>query len=647
MPTSSLKGLGITSLMRRAKIRMKISEEWLKLFEEFNKNWAANRPELAFSGDKEKWIESEDHQFISELKGICQGNGGSLPYFTNQSITWCSLAISPIQLKQQVESLNAWIIPSYGWTGTGDGYLEVNPKGKGIHPFLYKCSPHGYFRWSSSLVSFQIICSRFNTWRKLLEKKPKRKRTPILSLFELRSSFQIALLSGNPEEANSIIDKIDQESLDSASNTQMMRIRLWHKFREFEKIKNFKNLDEIQSLSSLPKSIELCINEALGKEESNTPFPEKEDEEIKEDIPSDRTQETILDTSNEVLASNPPHTVLSWTDWFDLVTSETADTISNEIAVSSWLDEKEKIHPDTLNSFSIKKYTDSWETLFLNEKLVNNYRAFFNEALGKFIEDYVQGDHLFPRSNFVELYLSLMRNWGQLRGGQGGNHEAGHVLLELGRALLQFNHSATEVKSIIENWWSVRPTPALLPFALDAIDLLHIEHPDKKASENLWVGASDIAKRNPDTISNSEKVLWRKVGLTIGLDEEVIDEYFPISKSPEVIDPLKNSGLKKVSIVCMRETQAKEAKKIIEERSDIDVSIISSKVAGSNTTQARSCDVVLFVWLAASHAVFRAFDGFNRDKLCYVQGTGVSSIVRSLERWIKDHQDSPGDVEAA
>jgi hypothetical protein len=80
---------------------MKVSEEWLKLFEEFNKNWAANRPELAFSGDKEKWIESEDHQFLSELKGICQGNGGSLPYFTNQSITWCSLAISPIQLKQQ------------------------------------------------------------------------------------------------------------------------------------------------------------------------------------------------------------------------------------------------------------------------------------------------------------------------------------------------------------------------------------------------------------------------------------------------------------------------------------------------------------------------------------------------------------------
>ena len=95
----------------------------------------------------------------------------------------------------------------------------------------------------------------------------------------------------------------------------------------------------------------------------------------------------------------------------------------------------------------------------------------------------------------------------------------------------------------------------------------------------------------------------------------------------------------------MRETQAKEAKKIIEERSDIQVSIISSKVAGENTTQARSCDVVLFVWLATSHAVFRAFDGFDRNKLCYVQGTGISSIVRSLERWITESQNSSIDFD--
>ena len=217
----------------------------------------------------------------------------------------------------------------------------------------------------------------------------------------------------------------------------------------------------------------------------------------------------------------------------------------------------------------------------------------------------MQGDDLFPRNNFTELYLALMRTWGQLRGGQGGNQEAGHVLLELGRALLQFNHNQEEAKSIIEDWWTARPTPALLPFALDAIELLHSEHPDSKASENLWVEASDIAKRNSDSLLESEKILWRKVGSSVGFDMQTIDEFFPSSSTEESDDPLKNCGLKKVSIVCMRETQAKEAKKIIEERSDIQVSIISSKVAGENTTQARSCDVVLFVWLATSHAVFR------------------------------------------
>lgn len=38
--------------------------------------------------------------------------------------------------------------------------------------------------------------------------------------------------------------------------------------------------------------------------------------------------------------------------------------------------------------------------------------------------------------------------------------------------------------------------------------------------------------------------------------------------------------------------------------------------------------------LASTHALFRAFDGYDRQKFCYVQGTGASSIVRTLERWV-------------
>jgi hypothetical protein len=42
---------------------------------------------------------------------------------------------------------------------------------------------------------------------------------------------------------------------------------------------------------------------------------------------------------------------------------------------------------------------------------------------------------------------------------------------------------------------------------------------------------------------------------------------------------------------------------------------------------------VLIVWSAITHAVFRAFDGVDRERIEYVQGTGAASIVLALERW--------------
>ena len=74
------------------KTGVKIPEEWLKLFEQFNSNWSKNCPELAFSGDCNKWIEKDDHIFLSELKQIFLGTGGTLPYFNENEIIWCSLA---------------------------------------------------------------------------------------------------------------------------------------------------------------------------------------------------------------------------------------------------------------------------------------------------------------------------------------------------------------------------------------------------------------------------------------------------------------------------------------------------------------------------------------------------------------------------
>jgi hypothetical protein len=175
-----------------------------------------------------------------------------------------------------------------------------------------------------------------------------------------------------------------------------------------------------------------------------------------------------------------------------------------------------------------------------------------------------------------------------------------------------------------------------LPFVLDAIELLEREFPLPEAPANLWITAADIVLRSPDALAPSEKELWRRVGKRLGFDGKTISDYLPAATELDEVDPLAGAGLRHVAIVCMREQQARDAAEQIKERTGAQVSIVITKNAGSETDHARNADVVLFVWLATSHAVFRAFDGFDRKRFCYVQGTGVSSIVRSLERWAMD-----------
>ena len=155
-----------------------------------------------------------------------------------------------------------------------------------------------------------------------------------------------------------------------------------------------------------------------------------------------------------------------------------------------------------------------------------------------------------------------------------------------------------------------------------------------RRDRNLWLAAADVILHAPDALTQSDKTLWRTVGLRLGFDAPTIEQYLPFDKSrAEAVDPLKNLQLHHIAIVCLREEQANQAAAIIRERTAARVTTVSAKSAGPETKQAQQADVVLFVWMASTHAVFRAFDGYDRKRFCYVQGTGSSSIVRTLERW--------------
>ena len=96
-------------------------------------------------------------------------------------------------------------------------------------------------------------------------------------------------------------------------------------------------------------------------------------------------------------------------------------------------------------------------------------------------------------------------------------------------------------------------------------------------------------------------------------------------------DPLLACSFKKIAIVSLHERAAREAASQIEQRTQANVVVVTEHAAGEGTTSAATADVILFVWGASKHAVYRAFDKV-RDRLEYVQGTGSASIVRALER---------------
>ena len=81
----------------------------------------------------------------------------------------------------------------------------------------------------------------------------------------------------------------------------------------------------------------------------------------------------------------------------------------------------------------------------------------------------------------------------------------------------------------------------------------------------------------------------------------------------------------------LQESAAREAAREIQLRTKADVVIVTSLVQDGLTKTAKSADVILLVWAACSHAVYRAFDDC-RERVVYVQGTGSSSIVSAAEK---------------
>ncbi len=328
----------------------------------------------------------------------------------------------------------------------------------------------------------------------------------------------------------------------------------------------------------------------------------------------------------------PPSIPQTWNEWFG---SLTEDRLTH---FQAFLDNRQAIDLDRLAPSDITSLHELLERFYIESPFETDgrIRQLLLAGLSEFMEDFVVESN-FPRDSLADIYLDLFRLWSAIKRGSAYPPD-GQVLLNLAEGVLQFRPAAeTEIVEELRDWWENRPVRALLPFLLGIVDLL-----DQIGSvgqcESFWIVGAEFLRHNQQTLTPGDRELWRQIGSRIGYDASIIDEYLPIPATGANVDPLQQANLRKVAIVSMRERQSREAAAMISERSGAETVVISDKVAGASTVNALTADVVLFVWAATSHAVFRSFDGMAREKFVYVQGTGAGSILLALERWIRSLQ---------
>lgn len=323
-----------------------------------------------------------------------------------------------------------------------------------------------------------------------------------------------------------------------------------------------------------------------------------------------------------------PSVPQTWNEWFGSLTE------GGPTRFQAFLDNRQPIDLKRMDPADLTSLHEVLERFYIEASFETDgrMRQMLLSGLPEFMEDFVVEPD-FPRDSLAEIYLDLFRLWSTIKRGSAYPPD-GQILLNLAEGILQFRPGAeSEVVDELRGWWDNRPVRALLPFLLGIVDLLDSIGPEGQC-ENFWIVGAEFLRHNHQTLTPGERALWRQIGSRIGYDESILNEYLPILPTEADLDPLQQANLRKVAIVSMRERQTREAAKMISERSGAETVIVSDKVAGVATDNAVTADVVLFVWSATSHAVFRAFDGMDRERLAYVQGTGAGSILLALERWV-------------
>jgi hypothetical protein len=191
---------------------------------------------------------------------------------------------------------------------------------------------------------------------------------------------------------------------------------------------------------------------------------------------------------------------------------------------------------------------------------------------------------------------------------------------------------------IVRGWWKQRAIIQRLPWLVSALEAVAHLHPNPTALHDLVSDGLNLALRKRYLLTNTEFNAWKRIGDALEMPHADLDALLNGLIAPAsagTADELYSAGLKRIAIVSLHEAGAREAAKELEQRTGADVVLVASTVQDAATKKAVAADLILFVWAATSHAVYRAFDEC-RAKLTYVQGTGASSIVAAAEKWARE-----------
>ena len=732
----------------------------LALLGQFSSSWPeVDRISLPAPGESFRLTQ---HRLAGEIEALVRGAAASLPYHTRNRVGWVTVAPSAEALRAAVEGLRAWVIPSVGWEDASQPYVAPDEARGRLGTPILLTSPAGYFRWHCEPSQFNVVVARLQAMRRLAARRPAFVRDRLPSLLELRQRFRLCLLTGDRRAAEKAVQEIDLHQLDSALNTQLMRVRLRDAFFEYDAIVADPALDTIVR-ARLPNAVRIAIVrahvatylapferageyrqaleaygaqvhpvvggllefcrgsdglevakaltyralrradwhaaksfselyggalhpllvlipdgaletgqrgqapvaetaaipastigdqwhdavsrwdvrrvqelglEALSQSSKELPLVVRAGlsavlRESLEELPNALLDEALrVFSGREGIPFERPALAQTWTEFLDRVRHGNWDVALR------FIEAPERPTLEAMSQLEFDAAAESMEELLTDPSVRMNARAarVLADGLPVFVEEFVSEPE-FPRSPLCKLYMQLLRLWVEVRRGSTFPPD-GQVLLVLALAVLQSpERQDAEVGALVREWWDARRVPALLPYALEAVELLVDQCADQSMALGLWLDGAVLVRTEAAELVPGERELWRRLGARLGVDSATVDDCLgPDGVGALETDPLQGTGLEKIAIVSLQQRAAEEAGALISERTGAQVSIIAETEAGKATKNAATADAILFVWSANKHAVYRAFDTV-RERLVYVQGTGAGSIVRALERW--------------